>query len=670
MSIYKFFALIFPLLLIISVVGCSKGEKTRLELALNRAGKNKIELQNVLDHYEKDMKDSLRYKAACFLIENMPLHSFYEGEILDKYSNIYEDLIKTKDPQYTMDLYNKKYGYFDQSLLKRKEDIKVLKSEYIINNIEWAFKVWEEQPWGKSISFDTFCNFILPYRVDKEQPIEWRKFLYEKYNPLLNEFKKSNDSIDPLKAALLINSILCKEDKFFTTIASNIPLKNPLLIERFRTGSCRDMSSMMVYVLRALGIPCGLDFMPLEARSNTGHSWAFILDKDENTFASDYLDCNILPSYNNRYFTSKVYREIFSLNTTLLNEMSEYEGSFPPFFKDPMFVDVTDKYDEKTMLSVQISDNYWYDKKEQGILYLCASQFRKWIPIDWGIIKNNTINFNRIKPSNDILYNEKYGFLYTDVIYRLASWEDSNLILLTDPFILKKDGTTEFLTPNEKNKSSICVYSKYSPLSDHFVQHMLGGYFEVADNINFSNSDTIFEIQDLTFRLFNRIDIDSDKQYQFIRYKGADGTYCSISEILVYGDSETEILKGKPIGSINGFEIKDHGYVNAFDGDPYTSFYSSNASGDWVGLNLGKPFKISSIIYVPRNRDNYIRIGDKYELFYLQKNRWISLGKQIAVSDSILFHNVPSNTLFYLRDHTRGKDERIFTYKNGSQLWW
>lgn len=30
----------------------------------------------------------------------------------------------------------------------------------------------------------------------------------------------------------------------------------------------------------------------------------------------------------------------------------------------------------------------------------------------------------------------------------------------------------------------------------------------------------------------------------------------------------------------------------------------------------------------------------------------------------------PSNALFRLRNLTRGKEERIFTYDNGEQVWW
>ena len=49
-------------------------QETKLEKALQLAENNRKELEKVLTHYSIHPKDSLKYKAACFLIENMPGH--------------------------------------------------------------------------------------------------------------------------------------------------------------------------------------------------------------------------------------------------------------------------------------------------------------------------------------------------------------------------------------------------------------------------------------------------------------------------------------------------------------------------------------------------------------------------------------------------------------------
>lgn len=58
--------------------------KTPLEQALIQAGKNRKELEKVLEYYQND---SLKLRAAQFLIENMPYHYSYQGEELKNISN-------------------------------------------------------------------------------------------------------------------------------------------------------------------------------------------------------------------------------------------------------------------------------------------------------------------------------------------------------------------------------------------------------------------------------------------------------------------------------------------------------------------------------------------------------------------------------------------------------
>ena len=50
---------------------------TALEIALQAADENKEELKKVLYRYQKNPIDSLKYKAACFLIENMLFYSLF-----------------------------------------------------------------------------------------------------------------------------------------------------------------------------------------------------------------------------------------------------------------------------------------------------------------------------------------------------------------------------------------------------------------------------------------------------------------------------------------------------------------------------------------------------------------------------------------------------------------
>ena len=64
---------------IVFFVSCESAGDKRLDFALEQAGKNRIELEKVLNYYQND---SLKLEAARFLIRNMPGHGGFVGERL------------------------------------------------------------------------------------------------------------------------------------------------------------------------------------------------------------------------------------------------------------------------------------------------------------------------------------------------------------------------------------------------------------------------------------------------------------------------------------------------------------------------------------------------------------------------------------------------------------
>jgi hypothetical protein len=71
----------------------------------------------------------------------------------------------------------------------------------------------------------------------------------------------------------------------------------------------------------------------------------------------------------------------------------------------------------------------------------------------------------------------------------------------------------------------------------------------------------------------------------------------------------------------------------------------------------------------PEDASNLVEKGDQYELFYWNSG-WRSLGQRIADTTFFVYTGVSSNALLLLRDETKGKQERIFTYQDNQQLWW
>lgn len=626
-------------------------KEDKLSLALRYAGKNRTELEKVLRRYEKD---SLKYRAACFLIENMPYHNYYEGEALNKYMKyfyIYKD--GHHKPQQIVDSLIKTDGACSIKSLTLKRDIENINAAFIENNIEWAFKVWHEQPWGKNVSFEDFCEFILPYRVGDEPPSIWREKLYNKYNPLLDSIKKTSESEDPLIIAKILIDIWQKKPYNWTNLFPSGPHLGPIVTE-WKSGTCREFTDGVEYILRAVGVPCGTDKMIIRGETNASHFWGFVLDKNKKSYITD----PILWSYpqNIDIPRAKVHRTTYSLNEQIMKDL-ENSSIVHPIFIYPLFRDVTPIYADNLIKEVQIPINELYNSIHQGtVVYLCLSDHKAWIPVDYTISKNKKVTFNNVE---------------SGVVCVLATWDGKDLKIQSDPFSIdKKTGLLNFFHPTNELEN-IELYCKFSLTLGDLVYRMKGGVIEGSNYSNFRIVDTLYFIKEAPKRLFTTVYPNPSKSYKYVRYRGGKDSYSNIAELSVYEKATDSLpLKGKILGTPGCWDGDGlHEYTNVFDGDPYTSFDYKKSEGGWAGLDLGHNHFIRKIIYTPRNRDNFIHKGDSYELFYWKEGKWQSLGHQTAKSD-FLRYSVPNDALFYLKNHTHGNDERIFEYKDRKQIFW
>ena len=616
---------------------------------LEKAGSNRTELEKVLSHYEND---SMKYKAAQFLINNMAYYFYYEGEGLNDYLIPFEEYSKKNTkPQQIVDSLNR-IGYsFSINGLKKCNDLECITSEYLINNIDWAFKVWKEQPWGKHVSFDVFCEFILPHRIGDEPLIGWRENLYTKFNPLIDSIRNLPEAENPVFVAQHLMDYWERKPFKWTSLFPAGPHLGPIVTE-LKTGSCREQTDAIIYILRSVGIPCGTDMVMQRGETNASHFWCFVLDKNGDTYISEptiWSEANQIDIKR-----AKIMRKTYSLNKGMKESMDGF-SEIHPNFRTPMFYDVTKIYAQELVdsLSIPIDSLYKPFRETQALYYLCLSNRDEWVPVDFTRMKDNKITFSHVE---------------SDVVCSIGIWDKEQLQIISDPFLIDPDThTCKFYRPKE-SYSSKCLFNKYSIFVGDFVDRMIGGVVEGSNDSDFVCCDTLFMIEKAPLRLLNIVYPSNDKSYRYVRYRGKDGSYCNISELLLFENaSDTIPLKGRVIGTPGS----KHGdgkqeYTNVFDGDFYTSFNYKYESGGWAGLDLSYPHKISKIGYVPRNRDNFVRKGDVYELFFWKEGKWNSLGRKVSSSDSLVY-DTPDNSLLYLKNMVRGKDERIFDVVNGIQ---
>ena len=652
--------------ILITLVACNtKPLPTHLEQALELAEENRSELEKVLTFYSRKSGDSLKYKAACFLIENMVNHYYFEGDQLEEYQNYYKALHynKSADPSAILDSISKIYGDFSIKNLKPKYDIKELDSAFLCNNIEWSFKVWEEQPWGKNVSFDNFLEYILPYRIGNEKPTDWKPLFYEKFNHYLITLSDSTyyERDDPVNAAKVLMKSIANYDSIFFTMTA--PPDYPHVGARtalYQSGSCRELTDFAVYVCRALGIPCHIDFLIARGDNNADHFWISYHDKSGELYVQEFPGHLRIVRTNSFRFEAKakVYRQTFSIDYELRNKIMKLDGSAPDVFARPLFKDVTIFNAGYYCQELKIPTSKIYNKKSKGeIAYLCLSRQLDWIPVAYTVFDKGNLYFKNVQKGS---------------VMRVATWENNQLVFQTDPFSIHHlSNEITFYYPSD-SLQEVVLYAKFKLNEENvFRDRMIGGVIEGSNHSDFREKDTLHVVNKTPKRLITSIALNTDKAYRYLRYYGPKDSHCNLSELAFYENAnDTAKIKGIVIGTPGDWGGNGtHEYTNVFDGKTWTSFDYKEAIGGWAGLALEKPTRVALIEYTPRNRDNYIRPGDTFELFFCD-DEWKSLGRITdKKADSLLFKNVPRGALLFLRNHTRGVQERIFTFEKGEQQW-
>ena len=426
-----------------------------------------------------------------------------------------------------------------------------------------------------------------------------------------------------------------------------------------KQGACDDYAVWGTAVFRSLGIPSTIDFVPQWANRSLGHAWNALYTGDGRmeyySFGTsallDTVGYHRIENEENYRVASKVFRKTYGKQpeTPAIQQKDKY---LPPLFHDPCIRDVTDTYLNCMDISVALVQQ---PPKKRKYAYLCNFNNQDWIPVHWGEIDGGKAVFTKMGK---------------DVAYLPVYYNWNGIQPAAEPFILTKEGEVKKLIPDHSKKQTLILTRKYrlGNISQK-GELLLGGRFQVANNADFSDSLTVFVVNDVPEIRYNPVSISLNEPYRYFWFLSSPDSRGDISEIEIYSTKPGIKLSGEVIGNRNcpkGWEPE-----SAFDGDPLTAYQSEWNERGCVGLDFGKPVNIASFRYLPRNDDNFIKEGEEYELFYWDDNQWISMGKQLGTSKQYLeYTNAPSNALFWLRNHTKGKEERIFTYENGKQIWW
>ena len=182
-----------------------------------------------------------------------------------------------------------------------------------------------------------------------------------------------------------------------------------------------------------------------------------------------------------------------------------------------------------------------------------------------------------------------------------------------------------------------------------------------SNDADFRKVDTLYTIirpnKDLNYQI---ISLKTEKPYRYWRIGKRTGKL-NVAEWQFFDEMHKKLT-----GKVNPCREEDKDAERVVDGDVLT--FSEFRS--WLGVDLGRPEQVTEMKLLSRTDDNGIVPGELYELVYFGKDGWKTIAVQKAENDYIEFDSVPSGALYWLRNLTKGTEERIFTYEKERIKYW
>ncbi len=518
--------------------------------------------------------------------------------------------------------------------------------------IEAAKKVWESRHWRKEYGDAVFTDYILPPVAAKE-PVEfyWRSDLPRRMDVVIC------DTADVAGAARTINGKI-------DVITKNEAWGNPQLsyseIMSGKFAKCDDRSTLAVLAMRAYGIPAAFEYVPNWGDTNNGHSFCSVILPDDSLLVfQERNDDGIHIQYSHK--VPKVYRKSFFPDDRSPLAGHVKAGEYVPQEFSDIFIEDVTRFHSVGQCDVTLSTG----RPDDRLAYLCVFTPKGWKPAAYAEMNDGRATFIDVGNGGGYDFRKMGDSLGDGILYLPAVYEDGRIEPAGFPFILSASGKRDIVSG--RSRETVTLTRKYPRFGRvvRFASFMTGGIFEASGRADFADADCLHRIIDTPISRMQLEDSEeTGRTYRYARYRKPKGTF-SISELVFFDDDGNEI-EGEPF--VPGY-IESSDVSAVYDGNPLTYFEIDGVVDFWAGVKFDAPSKIGKVGFCPRTDDNGISPGDEYELMYWDSG-WESLGRKTAADYALTFDGVPCGALLWLRNLTKGREERPFTYENGKQMWW
>jgi hypothetical protein len=211
---------IFIFLVLIGLASCGgnnspKTQAEYLEQVLENANENKAELEKAIEKASANQKEAIK-----FLIAYMP-----------------------------------------------ERDAKTLKAEFLLENLEWAYKAKNELAWAKNVPDSIFYNDVLPYVSLNERRDNWRKDFYNRFLKYTKNCKDIYEALDSIRGNI------AKETGVTYNTKRKKADQSPYESMEINMASCSGLSILLTDACRAMGIPARVAGAPVWHDKRGNHNW-------------------------------------------------------------------------------------------------------------------------------------------------------------------------------------------------------------------------------------------------------------------------------------------------------------------------------------------------------------------------------------------------------------
>lgn len=148
-----------------------------------------------------------------------------------------------------------------------ENDLTSLKADFLLENVEYAYKAREKYSWCAALPDSIFLNEVLPYANISEERDNWRPDFYKRFA------KYAEGKTNMVDAIMDIAKNIEKEvDVEYNTKRSRVDI-SPFQAMKEHMATCTGLSILLTDAYRAVGIPSRLAGTAMWTNYKGNHTW-------------------------------------------------------------------------------------------------------------------------------------------------------------------------------------------------------------------------------------------------------------------------------------------------------------------------------------------------------------------------------------------------------------